>query len=80
LNSSPDLLATPRRPAGKSAGKPAGSPETGKNAAGEPVFKNKDGITYINKAYLTPNKESVENPELNKEFKDLVNSVVKGSP
>jgi hypothetical protein len=45
-------------------------------AAGEPVFKNKNGITYISKAYTAPDRETVNKLELDEKFKDLVDSVI----
>ena len=66
LNGKPEPLSAFRA----SDGKPAAGD------AGEPVLKNKNGITYINKTYITPNKETVEELELDEKFKNLVDSVV----
>ncbi|MDR2784370.1 MAG: hypothetical protein LBB83_00485 [Treponema sp.] len=74
LNGKPETLATFRAPGGKSAApQPA---ETEKPADGEPVFKNRNGITYINKTYITPDKETAEELDLNDKFKNLVDSVI----
>ena len=45
----------------------------------EPVFKSKNGITYINKAYTAPDEELEKTLELNEKFKDLVDSVINDS-
>jgi hypothetical protein len=42
----------------------------------QPVFKNRNGITYINRAYTAPDKETVKKLELDENFKELVNSVI----
>jgi hypothetical protein len=47
--------------------------------AAEPVFKSKNGITYINKAYTAPDAELEKTLELNEKFKDLVDSVINDS-
>ncbi|MDR2052428.1 MAG: hypothetical protein LBP80_03360 [Treponema sp.] len=74
LNGKPEPLA-----AFSVSGKKPAAPrpvETEKPAAGEPVLKNRDGITYINKTYITPDGETVKNLELNEKFKNLVDSVI----
>jgi hypothetical protein len=52
------------------------SPE---KTADEPVFKRKNGITYINKAYTAPDEEMTKTLELDEKFKDLVDSVINDS-
>jgi hypothetical protein len=49
---------------------PAGLPV---EPAGEPVLRNKNGVTYVNRAYLSPNSKT---EGLSEEFKNLVNSVI----
>jgi hypothetical protein len=46
-----------------------------KNPA-EPVIENRNGVDYINKIYLAPNKKPTANPDLDKNFKTLVDSVL----
>jgi hypothetical protein len=65
LNSRPEPLAAFRD-----------SPE---KTADEPVFKSKNGITYINKAYTAPDEEMAKTLELDEKFKDLVDSVINDS-
>jgi hypothetical protein len=58
-------------PAEFPAGNPGENPESG-----QPVFKNRNGITYINRVYTAPDKETVKKLELDENFKELVNSVI----
>ncbi|MDR3336556.1 MAG: hypothetical protein LBT16_05065 [Treponema sp.] len=79
-NSSPEMLPAPGRarnierapavPSRRMEGSPA------ETVAGGPVFRNKNGITYVNRAYLVPNNEAARGLELSEEFKDLVDSVI----
>jgi hypothetical protein len=48
-------------------------------AAVEPVFKSKNGITRINRAYIAPDEEMMKKLELDGKFKDLVDSVINDS-
>jgi hypothetical protein len=73
LNGKPEPLSAFRTPGEKPA---APQPEETGKPAGEPVFKNRDGITYINKAYITPGRETVNQLELDEKFKNLVDSVI----
>jgi hypothetical protein len=77
LNGKPEQLSAFRASIGKPVGKSTARrpPETEK-PAGEPVFKNKNGITYISETYITPDKEIVEKLELDEKFKNLVDSVI----
>lgn len=74
LNGRPEPLGASRTAAGKPAA--PNRAETGGPADGEPVFKTRNGITYINKPYTAPDGEAVKKLGLNEEFKDLVNSVI----
>ncbi|MDR0710199.1 MAG: hypothetical protein LBF77_09055, partial [Spirochaetaceae bacterium] len=64
-----------------------GSPESlavlqsspGESAAGGPVFEERNGITYINKAYTVPGNDMAKKIELDEKFKDLVDSVINDS-
>jgi hypothetical protein len=73
----PELSGTPEAPV--AFADPAKSPvrNPGENpAGGQPVFKNRNGITYINRAYTSPDKETVKKLELDENFRELVNSVI----
>jgi hypothetical protein len=72
----PELSGSPETPAasGDPAEFPAGNSDG--NPADEPVFKNRNGITYINGAYTAPDKETVKKLELDENFKELVKSVI----
>ncbi|MDR1129047.1 MAG: hypothetical protein LBL20_07025 [Treponema sp.] len=74
MNSRPEPLGASRGAAGKPAAPDRAG--TGSPADGEPVFKTRNGITYINKPYTAPDGEAVKKLGLNEEFKDLVNSVI----
>jgi hypothetical protein len=73
----PELSGSPEAPA--AFADPAKSPvrNPGENpAGGQPVFKNRNGITYINRAYTAPDRETVKKLELDENFRELVKSVI----
>jgi hypothetical protein len=70
---SPESSIGPEAPA--ASGIPAEFPADNP-AGGQPVFKNRNGITYINRVYTAPDREMVKKLELDENFKELVNSVI----
>ncbi|MDR1411942.1 MAG: hypothetical protein LBI91_07035 [Spirochaetaceae bacterium] len=74
LYNRPEPLAAFPSPAGKNAAPERA--ETAGPADGEPVFKTRNGITYINRPYTAPDGEAAKNLGLDEDFKDLVDSVI----